>query len=90
MPLKIIDLFSGVGGLTLGFTDNRFGGGFKCIFGIDNDLAAVETHNYHFGRHGICADIEAWLAGKPEVPQADIVIGGPPCQGFTSQQKTTW
>ncbi|MCF6211593.1 MAG: DNA cytosine methyltransferase [Gammaproteobacteria bacterium] len=87
MPLKLIDLFAGAGGLTLGFTDNRFSGDFQCIFGVDNDEAAVETHNHHFGRHSICANIEEWLAGNPKIPEADIVIGGPPCQGFSLLNK---
>ncbi|MDH5179115.1 MAG: DNA cytosine methyltransferase [Gammaproteobacteria bacterium] len=87
MPLKLIDLFAGAGGLTLGFTDERFGGGFKCIFGVDNDQAAVDTHNNHFGNHSLCVDIEEWLAGKPAIPKADIVVGGPPCQGFSLLNK---
>lgn len=73
--------------MTLGFTDKRFGGGFECIFGIDYDKAAVNTHNYRFGEHSICVDIEEWLAGNPEIPRADIVVGGPPCQGFSLLNK---
>lgn len=87
MKLKLIDLFAGAGGLTLGFTDNRFGGGFECVFSVDNDPGAVESHNYNFSSHGMCDDIEAWLARNPEMPQADIVIGGPPCQGFSLLNK---
>ena len=34
---RLIDLFAGAGGLTLGFTDGRFGGGFECVLGVDND-----------------------------------------------------
>jgi DNA (cytosine-5)-methyltransferase 1 len=84
---KVIDLFAGAGGLTLGFTDNRFCGEFECIFGLDNDPAAVRTHNENFGEHSICANIDDWLAKNPKIPQADIVIGGPPCQGFSLLNK---
>lgn len=84
---KLIDLFAGAGGLTLGFTDKRFCGGFEVVFSLDNNAAAVETHNRNFGAHGICADIEQWLKSKPEIPTADIVIGGPPCQGFSLLNK---
>ncbi len=87
MALKLIDLFAGAGGLTLGFTDKRFGGAFECVFGVDNDPAAVDTHNYHFGPHGVCTDIEEWLSGNPEIPEADVVVGGPPCQGFSLLNK---
>ena len=84
---KIIDLFAGAGGLTLGFTDKRFCGGFEVVFSLDNNAAAVETHNRNFGAHGICADIEQWLKSNPEIPTANIVIGGPPCQGFSLLNK---
>lgn len=87
MAYRVIDLFAGAGGLTLGFVDPRFGGGFECIFGLDNDPAAVKTHNLFFGPHSICADIEQWLRGDPPIPTADIVVGGPPCQGFSLLNK---
>lgn len=85
--LRLIDLFAGAGGLTLGFTDDRLGGGFECVFGVDNDAAAVKTHNMNFGPHGICANIEAWLDMGPDIPSADVVVGGPPCQGFSLLNK---
>jgi len=84
---RVIDLFAGAGGLTLGFVDERFHGGFKCVLGIDNDKAAVNTHNLYFGEHSSCVDIEQWLKQDPKIPQADIVIGGPPCQGFSLLNK---
>lgn len=84
---KLIDLFAGAGGLSLGFTDKRFSGKFECIFGIDNDSAAVKTHNKNFGSHSICTNIEDWLTSQPNIPKADIVIGGPPCQGFSLLNK---
>lgn len=87
MALKLIDLFAGAGGLTLGFTDKRFGGGFECVLSVDNEPAAVDTHNNHFGPHGVCTDIEEWLASNPKIPAADIVVGGPPCQGFSLLNK---
>lgn len=84
---KLIDLFAGAGGLTLGFTDERFCGEFDCVLGVDNDAAAVRTHNMNFGEHSLCANIEAWLKSKPKIPKADIVVGGPPCQGFSLLNK---
>ncbi|PUB88996.1 MAG: DNA (cytosine-5-)-methyltransferase [gamma proteobacterium symbiont of Ctena orbiculata] len=87
MTYKLIDLFAGAGGLTLGFVDKHFGGGFECVFGVDNDQAAVRTHNARFGNHGICANIEELLDSDTIIPKADIVIGGPPCQGFSLLNK---
>lgn len=87
MPIKLIDLFAGAGGMTLGFVDKRFGGGFKSVWAMDMDRAAVATFNENFGDHGVCADIEEWVAGDRPVPEADVVIGGPPCQGFSLLNK---
>lgn len=87
MKYRLIDLFSGAGGMTLGFTDERFGGGFQSILAVDNDKAALATYNANFGAHGILANIEDWLAEKPKIPVADIVIGGLPCQGFSLLNK---
>ena len=84
---KLLDLFSGCGGMTLGFSDSHFGGGFKSVFAIDHDHAAAESYALNFGPHAVCGDIEDWVDGKHKVPKADIVIGGPPCQGFSLLNK---
>ena len=84
---KLLDLFSGCGGMSLGFCDPRFCGGFKSIFAIDNNKYAVSSYNLNFGNHAICEDIETWISSK-DIPQADIVIGGPPCQGFSLLNKS--
>ena len=86
-PYRLIDLFSGAGGLTLGFTDDRFCGGFECVLSLDNDQASINTHNGMFGEKGHCVNIEDWLLDNPNIPPADIVIGGPPCQGFSLLNK---
>lgn len=90
MPTKkfrLIDLFSGAGGMTLGFTDDRFSGGFECVLSVDNDAAAMKTHEKAYSAPGVVGNIEDWLQTKPEIPAADIVIGGPPCQGFSLLNK---
>ncbi|WP_082045732.1 MULTISPECIES: DNA cytosine methyltransferase [Pseudomonas] len=81
--LRLIDLFSGAGGMTLGFTDDRFCGGFQCVLSVDNDAAAMETHKLAYAAPGVVGNIESWLLTNPNIPQADVVIGGPPCQGFS-------
>lgn len=86
MNLKLIDLFSGAGGMSLGFSDPRFCGGFETVLAIDNDAAAVKTHELNFPGRSVRANIEEWLLTE-EVPQADVVIGGPPCQGFSLLNK---
>lgn len=87
MAYKLIDLFCGAGGMTLGFTDPRFGGGFRSILAVDNEQSAIDTFNRNFGNHGRCEDIEQFLETSAQFPEADVVIGGPPCQGFSLLNK---
>ena len=87
MALKLIDLFSGAGGMTLGFVDPRYCGGFECVLAVDNDSASIATHKANFDGKALCVDIEQWLRSDPDIPKADVVIGGPPCQGFSLLNK---
>jgi DNA (cytosine-5)-methyltransferase 1 len=84
---RLIDLFSGAGGMTLGFTDHRFGGGFECVLSVDNNAAAMATHEAAYAAPCIVGNIEEWISSNPIIPTADIVIGGPPCQGFSLLNK---
>lgn len=86
MALRLIDLFSGAGGMSLGFCDKRFCGDFTTVLALDNDAAAIKTHELNFPGRAVQANIEDWLLHN-EVPQADVVIGGPPCQGFSLLNK---
>lgn len=81
--LRLMDLFSGCGGMTLGFVDPRFCGGFESVFAADRDGAAAASHALNFGDGAVCGDIEDWASGARPAPRADVVIGGPPCQGFS-------
>ncbi|MCJ2165592.1 MULTISPECIES: DNA cytosine methyltransferase [unclassified Pseudodesulfovibrio] len=89
MKHKLIDLFSGCGGMTLGFVHPDYCGRFESVFALDNDQAAVNSYIANFGSHAVCDDIENWASGGlvGQVPEADIVIGGPPCQGFSLLNK---
>lgn len=79
----VLDLFCGAGGLSLGF---KFAD-FDIVGGIDFDQEALDTHNLNFkdGYH-YCGDISELnddfvldnFDGK-----VDVIIGGPPCQGFS-------
>lgn len=83
---KLIDLFAGAGGFTLGFLQT---GRFEPVFGNDFNRYAVKTYNANFvGDHCIDGDINEILSGKTvRLPKADVVIGGPPCQGFSLLNK---
>lgn len=72
----LIDLFAGCGGMTRGFEDT---GRFRSIFAVESDRDAAETYRRNFGEHVAQALIE----DVARFPDADLVIGGPPCQGFS-------
>jgi DNA (cytosine-5)-methyltransferase 1 len=84
---RLIDLFAGAGGMTLGFTP-AFGNNFVPVWANDNNRDAVRTYNANFGDHCTEGDIVDLLR-NPEIviPRADLVIGGPPCQGFSLLNK---
>lgn len=86
-PYKLVDLFCGAGGMTLGFTE-FFGHHFKPVWANDFNKYCIDTYNYNFGTHGVYGDIVEILGDKSiEIPEADVVIGGPPCQGFSLLNK---
>lgn len=74
---KVLSLFSGSGGMDLGFLST---GKFKIVLANDINRAACESYAYNIGDHIIHGDI----AQLNDLPDADIVIGGPPCQGFST------
>ncbi len=83
----LVDLFSGAGGMTLGFT-RLFGHNFKPVWANDFNKYCVDTYNLNFGDHCVLGDINDILANSQiEIPKADVVIGGPPCQGFSLLNK---
>jgi len=75
--MKIVSLFSGAGGLDLGLIQ----AGNKVIWANDIDVNAVETYKNNIGNHIICEDIKN--VNIDEIPDADVVVGGFPCQGFS-------
>jgi DNA (cytosine-5)-methyltransferase 1 len=84
---RLIDLFSGAGGMSLGFSE-VFGQPFQSVWANDFNQYCVDTYNENFGPHCIAGDIVEILGNKQiEIPQADVVIGGPPCQGFSLLNK---
>lgn len=86
--MKIISLFSGAGGLDLGFAL----AGHEIVWANDFDENAVQTYEKNFNlfnKHKVVrGDIVEYLNQdenilKNDIPDADIVIGGFPCQGFS-------
>ena len=85
-PLTAIDLFSGAGGITLGLSN----AGFNVLFCADHNKACAATHARNFPeipfsqvdiRHLTGAAVRR--ATKLRKGELDLLIGGPPCQGFS-------
>jgi DNA (cytosine-5)-methyltransferase 1 len=75
----VVDLFAGCGGLTQGFVQS--GRDFTPVAAVEFDTAAAATYAANFGEgHVYPIDIGEFR----DVPRADVVIGGPPCQGFSN------
>lgn len=81
---KYIDLFAGAGGMSLGFDK----AGFDNILAVEYDKCFAETYRFNFPDHNlkvediknISNDEIKEIVGNNKI---DVIIGGPPCQGFS-------
>ena len=85
-PLTFIDLFCGCGGFSLGMER----AGFECLAAVDFNKEAVATYKANFPKETIVLrkDLAKFspdkLAAKLGVNTVDVIVGGPPCQGFSN------
>jgi DNA (cytosine-5)-methyltransferase 1 len=80
--MRLIDLFAGCGGMTAGFVD----AGFEPVLAVEWDLSAAATYAANFGGDhtfwGDIADVDDDRIRA--LGEIDVVVGGPPCQGFSN------
>ncbi|MGK9118046.1 DNA cytosine methyltransferase [Olivibacter jilunii] len=82
---KVVDLFSGCGGFSYGFES----AGFHVVLGVDNDKQALETFKLnHKNSEILLADLHLDqtiedIVAKVKQHEIDVIIAGPPCQGFS-------
>ena len=74
---SVLDFFAGAGGLSLGFTR----AGFSVEMAVDKCAVAVETHRWNLCGHARKLDLGV---GDLAFPSSTVIVGGPPCQGFSS------
>ncbi len=86
---SFIDLFSGCGGFTLGMLR----AGFRCLAAVDFEPHAVDTLRTNLPEvdHVLQRDLTKFtpeeLAGMIGTTRVDVIVGGPPCQGFSAARK---
>lgn len=83
--MKVVDLFCGCGGLSLGFEK----AGMDVVAGFDNWASALEVYRSNFTHPAIMADLAnvEESVGKIRQFEPNMIIGGPPCQDFSSAGK---
>jgi len=81
--IKVLDLFCGCGGFTKGLED----AGLNVVAGIDHWNPAVESYRKNFNHICLEKDLTTYTPEKfsdeTGVKDIDILVGGPPCQGFS-------
>lgn len=89
-PLNVIDLFCGCGGFSKGFEE----AGYNIRFGIDVWKDATVTYKHNFPEAAVLNEDITKVTGQDILRQSDmkneevdIIIGGPPCQGFSVSGK---
>lgn len=86
---KAVSFFSGIGGFSLGFRSSGFE---VCGFvEIDDNLSSIYKANF-LGAKRLGSDItkisnEDFMSFRQEIGEVDVIIGGPPCQGFSLSGK---
>jgi len=75
--IKTVSLFSGGGGLDIGFVN----AGYDIIWANDINRDATICYAHNIGHHIVCKDIND--IANNEIPVCDVIIGGPPCQSFS-------
>jgi DNA (cytosine-5)-methyltransferase 1 len=75
---RLTDLFAGCGGMTRGFHD---AGRFTSVFAVESDHDAAASYRANFPGVGL---LDGRIEEVTEFPEVDVVIGGPPCQGFST------
>ena len=85
-PIRVLDLFAGAGGLTAGF--HQASDRFCSVAAVEIDPQAAASYAETFAEADVFAGpIQEWIERAEMPTDIDIVVGGPPCQGFSNLGK---
>lgn len=87
MDIKVIDLFCGCGGFSKGLQDS----GCNVLGGIDIWDKATQTYLQNLNHPSFCKDLKKYpptqFTEDSGIKDVDVIVGGPPCQGFSMAGK---
>jgi len=80
----VVDIFCGVGGISRGFKN----AGFDVVLGVDSNEYAAKIFKKHFPESDVLVEDVKKIKGsdileKIKIKKVDVLVGGPPCQGFS-------
>ena len=86
--IGLIDAFCGAGGISLGFEE----AGFDALYAFDTDASAVDSFNRNLNPVAEVSDrsrpkIADLISRAVPLDRPYIIVGGPPCQGFSQQRR---
>ncbi|MFJ7259472.1 DNA cytosine methyltransferase [Streptomyces globosus] len=88
--IRVMDLFAGAGGFSAGFASYEPKAGvnpFVSVAAVELDRAAASTYAANFGRAHVYAGDIATFDATQFKGEVDVIMGGPPCQGFSGLGK---
>ena len=85
--MRVIDLFSGVGGMSLGFSQ----AGFDIVFANEYNESIASSYKKNHQNTVVSTtsiiDMDLKKTFQPYANEVDVIVGGPPCQGFSQKGK---
>jgi len=83
--ISVLDLFAGAGGLSQGLHEAE--AGFRTVGAVELDQVAARTYQTNHRTEVHVGTVLDWLKNGVEPPKVDVIVGGPPCQGFSTLGK---
>ena len=82
--IKFIDLFAGLGGIRIGFTQaaQELNLEAECVFTSEIKPSAIKAMRFNFGDDSL-SKVDITKTSEAEIPSFNILLGGFPCQAFS-------